>query len=247
MSRPAKSNNAAPAISPDIFSFSDLSSRPASVQQAYAYVRQGIITGRFPEGSRITEKEVAEALGLSRTPVREGIRLLVSDGFLVLRPNAGATVRVWSDPEVREIYAARILVESELAALAAERMDARTLEELRQVEDEMESRGPDVSDANLERISTLNRRFHALIYEAAGNARLLAMRAKAVELKVILGTRRSYDRDRLARTFQHHRELIDASRRPLPSGPSRDWCPPARWPRHRLRRVRGSPHGTFHR
>lgn len=143
-------------------------------------------------------------------PVREGIRLLVSDGFLVLRPNAGATVRVWSDPEVREIYAARILVESELAALAAERMDARTLEELRQVEDEMESRGPDVSDANLERISTLNRRFHALIYEAAGNARLLAMRAKAVELKVILGTRRSYDRDRLARTFQHHRELIDA-------------------------------------
>ncbi|OVZ57993.1 hypothetical protein CDO44_16600 [Pigmentiphaga sp. NML080357] len=210
MSHPAPSTDAPLAISPDIYSFSDLSSRPASVQQAYAHVRNGILSGRYPEGARITEKEVAEALGLSRTPVREGIRLLVADGFLVLRPNAGATVRVWSAPEIREIYAARILVESELAALAAERMDARTLEELREIQDEMESRGPDVSPVNLDRISTLNRRFHALIYDAAGNSRLLGMRAKAVEIKVILGTRRSYDRERLARTFQHHRELIDA-------------------------------------
>ncbi|MBN9477944.1 MAG: GntR family transcriptional regulator [Burkholderiales bacterium] len=210
MSHSAPSPDAHPAISPDIYSFSDLSSRAASVQQAYAHVRNGILAGRYPEGARITEKEVAEALGLSRTPVREGIRLLVADGFLVLRPNAGATVRIWSAPEIREIYAARILVESELAALAAERMDAATLAELREIQDEMESRGPDVSPVNLDRISTLNRRFHALIYDAAGNPRLRSMRAKAVEIKVILGTRRSYDRERLARTFQHHRELLDA-------------------------------------
>lgn len=210
MSHPALSTHSHPAILPEVYSFSDLSSRPASVQQAYAYVRSGILSGQYPEGARITEKEVAEALGLSRTPVREGIRLLVSDGFLVLRPNAGATVRVWSDPEIREIYAARILVESELAALAAERMPARVLEELREIEDEMESRGPDVSQSNLDRISALNRRFHALIYDTADSPRLRSMRAKAVELKVILGTRRSYDRERLARTFQHHRELIDA-------------------------------------
>lgn len=198
------------AIPPDIYSFSDLHSRPSSVQQAYAHIRSGVVNGTYPEGSRIKEKDVADALGLSRTPVREAIRLLVSDGFLVLRPNAGATVRVWSAPEIREIYAARILVESELAALAAHHMNAQTLQRLRELEDEMEAQGPDVSPANLDRISPLNRRFHALIYETAGNTRLLSMRVKAVELKVILGTRMSYDRDRLARTFHHHRELLDA-------------------------------------
>ncbi|VCU69861.1 HTH-type transcriptional repressor CsiR [Pigmentiphaga humi] len=210
MHPPTSSPPATPAISPDIFSLSDLASRAPSVQQAYAHVRDGIMSGKFPEGARVTEKEVSEALGLSRTPVREGLRLLVADGFLVLRPNAGATVRAWSDQEIRDLYAARILIESELAALAATRMSADTLAELREIEDEMESRGPDTSAANLDRISALNRTFHARIYDSAGNARLRTMRAKAVDIKIILRTRRSYDRDRLARTFQHHRELIDA-------------------------------------
>ena len=181
-----------------------------SVQNAYTYVRDGILSGAFPEGSRIIEQQVSDALGLSRTPVREGIRLLVADGFLVLRPNAGATVRVWTQKEILDIYAARILVESEMAALAAARMENGTLGRLHALQDEMEARGPDISASNLERISALNREFHSLIYAAADNRRLQNMRANAIEIKIIMGTRQSYSSERLARTFHHHRELLDA-------------------------------------
>lgn len=208
---PTSKSSSVPTLSSDTYSLSsDLTTRASSVQQAYAYVRDGIISGRFPEGARITEKEVSEALGLSRTPVREGLRLLVADGLLILRANAGATVRTWTTQEIRDLYAVRILIESELAALAATRMSPATLTELHDIQDEMESRGPDISASNLDRIAPLNRNFHARISESAGNARLLAMRTKGVDIKIILLTRRSYDRARLARTFQHHRELIDA-------------------------------------
>lgn len=182
----------------------------SSANQAYTYIRGQILNGTYREGERITEQHFSDLLGLSRTPVREALRRLVADGFVLFQPNSGTFVRTWDAAEIAAVYDARILVESELAAHAARNMTGPVLDKLQALNDEIESRGPDISPPNLARISPINRDFHHLISDTAQNPRLALMRTQALEVQIILRTRRRYSVQQLARTFHHHHELIDA-------------------------------------
>ena len=85
----------------------------------YGAVKEQIIEGRYAPGSRITEQQVAAEFRTSRTPVREAMRLLVADGFVLFKSNSGTIVREWSPEQMRQVFDARILIESEVAAAAA--------------------------------------------------------------------------------------------------------------------------------
>lgn len=176
----------------------------------YGAVKEQIMDGRYAPGARITEQHIAAKFSTSRTPVREAMRRLVADGFAVFKPNSGTLVRQWSQAEVRQIFELRVMVEGEIAGHAATGITAAEVEELLRLQDGIESGGPDTGAANTARIAPLNREFHRVIARASHNDRLVSMLANAIEVPIVQQTFRRYSPQRLARSFSHHRELIDA-------------------------------------
>lgn len=178
----------------------------------YAEVRERIIDGRLPPGSRVTEQQVAGEFDTSRTPVREAMRLLAADGFVLFKPNSGTVVREWTAGQIHDIFQLRLLVEGEIAGQVAAHIAASAIDELEAVQDEIEARGPDTRAANAARVGTLNRRFHRIVADACRNEQLTGVLASAIAMPVVQQTFRRYSPRELSRSFAHHRELIDALR-----------------------------------
>lgn len=92
--------------------------------EVYERIRMGIVEGRFAPGQRLSEERLREELGVSRTPVREALRRLSSEGLVRLEPHKGATVVSFSPQEIREAYFVRSLLEGGAARRVAERVRA---------------------------------------------------------------------------------------------------------------------------
>lgn len=99
-------------------------------EATYAHLREAILGGLLSPGTRILEAGLARELRVSRTPVREALQRLAQEGLVELSPGKGARVRMLSPAEVQEVYEVRALLESEAAALAAQRASAAELETL---------------------------------------------------------------------------------------------------------------------
>lgn len=184
----------------------------SAADQAYAYVRERVISGDFAAGTRLTEWQIADALGTSRTPVREALRRLVSDGFLRFQRNYGTFVGTFTAKDVGELFETRALLESEVAAAAARHITAAQVEQLAALQDQAEAHGLDLGRQNIARISALNREFHGLIAQASDSPRMVAMLSNSIEAPVVQQTFSRYTAPQLQRSFQHHRELVDAFR-----------------------------------
>ncbi|MCC7100898.1 MAG: GntR family transcriptional regulator [Rubrivivax sp.] len=176
----------------------------------YGAIKEQIIDGRYAPGARITEQAIAAEFSTSRTPVREAMRQLVADGFARFKPNSGTVVREWTPEQMAQVFELRVFIESEIAGYAATRITAQELAELVRLQDEIEAHGPDTGAENTARIGRLNREFHRILAEASRNERLVAMLASAIEVPIVQQTFRRYTTRQLARSFGHHRELIDA-------------------------------------
>ena len=176
----------------------------------YGAIKEQIIDGRYAPGARMTEQAIAAEFSTSRTPVREAMRQLVADGFARFRPNSGTVVREWTPEQMAQVFELRVFIESEIAGYAATRITAQELAELARLQDEIEAHGPDIGAENTARIGRLNREFHRILAEASRNERLVAMLASAIEVPIVQQTFRRYTTRQLARSFGHHRELIDA-------------------------------------
>ena len=96
--------------------------RSGSADRVYDTVRQGILDGTYAQGARLGEADLADSLGVSRTPVREALRRLGSEGLLATLPNKGARVRTWTAGELGDIFDLRALLEGHAAARAATRV-----------------------------------------------------------------------------------------------------------------------------
>jgi DNA-binding GntR family transcriptional regulator len=181
-----------------------------AAEQAYAVLHRGIIEGQFSPGERLTESEVADRAGVSRTPVREAMRKLEVEGLLRFVPNQGAFVAAWSEDEVDEIFELRALLEGHAARLCASRARDEDIQELRQLAEAQLAASRDNNEGRLERIAELNGRFHRRLISAAGSGRLGLMLAGLAEAPMVLQTFRDYSRDELVRSAAHHLEIVDA-------------------------------------
>lgn len=184
----------------------------SAADQAYAYVRERVISGDFAAGMRLTEWQIADALGTSRTPVREALRRLVSDGFLRFQRNYGTFVGTFTAKDVGELFETRAVLESQVAAAAARHITAAQVEQLAALQDQIEAHGLDLGRQNIARISGLNREFHGLIAQASDSPRMVGMLSNSIEAPVVQQTFSRYSAPQLQRSFQHHRELVDAFR-----------------------------------
>lgn len=145
---------------------------------AYASMRAMILSGELAMGRRLVETSLADRLGLSRTPVREALRRLTSDGLVVFMPNRGYQVVSFSAGDVAEIYSCRALIESEAVRLAVLRGLApgvRALLEQLVAEAGRLFAGSTPSAVLRQSFLRLNNAFHDTLYSACGNATLLRM------------------------------------------------------------------------
>jgi DNA-binding GntR family transcriptional regulator len=181
-----------------------------AVDQAYQTVRDGIISGRYPPASRITEQEIAEAAGVSRTPVREALRRLHGEGLVEFQANHGAVVTDWSDTDANEVFELRAMLESHGAARAAVNATPEQRQELRELAEEQHRHSVERGEGHLERIGELNSRFHRRLQEAANSPRLARALAALLEAPLIMKTFLKYRPQDLERSAVHHLELVRA-------------------------------------
>jgi len=120
-----------------------------------------IISGEEPPGARLTETKLAEQAGVSRSPVREALRLLAREGLVELVPRIGAQVALLGSDDVRELYACRMLLEPHCTCLAVEVLEEPEVGELDCLRAAMESA---VADRDPQRFLTENiAYFHTLL------------------------------------------------------------------------------------
>ena len=100
----------------------------AAVEKAYGALLGQIQRGELASGAFLVESDLARALGVSRTPVREALRRLAADGLVLTEGHRRAVVREFSEDQVQELYELRARLESYAAARAATRLDAAALE-----------------------------------------------------------------------------------------------------------------------
>ena len=183
---------------------------PASTRRAYAAVRDGIAHGRLAPGEWLREGALADGLGLSRTPVREALRVLAAEGLVELVHNRGARVVRWTAEDVEETYRLRALLEGEAASLAARRA---TLEHVAVLERTCAAHERSVADRRpaVEQ-AACNDAFHAAVLEAAGSPRLLALHAIVTSAPLVARVLSGYDDVALQRSVLAHRDVLMAVR-----------------------------------
>lgn len=181
-----------------------------AVEKVYLAVRAGIIDGSFPPGSRLGEADLADSLDVSRTPVREALRRLSSDGLIETLPNRGARVRSWTVEEIIEIFELRALLEGRAASLAARRSTPEFVAGLAELCAAMEVAAVLRPEPDLSLVATLNRRFHWLIMERADSPRLAVLVESVTLFALTVRTFEGYGERRLEQSMRQHRELVDA-------------------------------------
>ncbi len=141
-------------------------------ESVYTRLKEEILMGQLPSGTSLTEKDLAERLNISRTPIREALRRLQEDGLVEIKHGRGAWVRQVSFRDIVEVYEIRELVEPYAARLAASHLSPECAQRLRQMLDTF--REPTLT-VDLSRRWQIDAQLHDVILEAAGNALLRAM------------------------------------------------------------------------
>lgn len=132
----------------------------ASMRVADA-LREAIVRGEYPPGSRIRQEEIAERFGASRVPVREALKILEADGIITVRANAGAWVSRLSLAECEEVYQTRERVEPLLLRYSAPHLSAEQLDHLEALAERM------AETTDVEEFLRLDREFHWGTYSGA--------------------------------------------------------------------------------
>jgi len=195
----------------DTLGFTGLASRTLSDDVA-SQLRQAILDGRLAPGQRIVERDIAEAMGTSRGPVRDALKLLENEGLVVRYPHRGTFVTRLTLEDAEEIYSLRQALEILAVEYIIERASPEQLDELDELIGAMESlieRGYTQYEA-----TDLDLEFHDAVYRISGHRRLMAAwEALKEQVRVFLLAHRNLKpRDFEERAVLWHRQIVDALR-----------------------------------
>lgn len=132
-------------------------------------LRDAILTGKLVPGERLMENQLADKLGVSRTPVREALRMLALENLVELVPRKGAQVLDMSEKDIVNILEVRGSLESLATSIACAKMKKEELQQLKSLEAEFEHA---IDENDLERIIQLDEDFHDLIFKSTENDKL---------------------------------------------------------------------------
>jgi DNA-binding GntR family transcriptional regulator len=187
--------------------------RSAAKDRALDYVKTRVLTGAFPGGELISEGEVATALGMSRTPVREAFLQLEAAGLLRLYPQRGALVVPVSPEEVRAVMEARLLLEQFAAAAVIGHGPTACSAVFEQLSAQLERQRETAAASNLAEFLESDRTFHNITLEAAGNSILAGFYSSLRDRQMrMIGESALRDPQRLATIIDEHRGIAEALR-----------------------------------
>jgi DNA-binding GntR family transcriptional regulator len=170
------------------------------------HIRQAIVDGTFSPGERLMEIQLAEDMGVSRTPVREAIRKLELEGFVVMIPRRGTYVANISIKDINDVYEIRTSLDVLAAGLAAERIEPEELQEMQRLLVEI---GKAIEAGKLQDIIALDTEFHDVLYKASRNERLRNIISNLREqITGIRGISMKYP-GRLLDTMEEHRVMVE--------------------------------------
>lgn len=190
-----------------------------AAQKAYAIIRNAVLDGGFSPGDHLGEERLVELCGVSRTPVREAIKRLAVENYVVMKPHIGSHVANWTTQEIGDIFKLRALVEGMAARRAAELITAEQIEILKNQHKIIDDMLDADAEFNVEVFLEANKVFHETILDATQSETIKQSVSRLVSPPIVYQTAYNYTRADLMRSNAHHLELIEALE--MRNG---DWC-----------------------
>lgn len=182
-------------------------------------IRSAIFDGRIAPDERLTIEHIAAELGISRTPVREALKALETDGIVRLLPNRGAIVQRYDKPEIQDRYTVRSVLEGLAGELACRKNAAFLANQLQHNCEQLEA---SLGTTNLDdlhavgKLVLLNSEFHSLILDASGSH--TAMRTLAtLQMPMAYRVYTWKSRERALVSLEFHKEIVSAFKKSDPS------------------------------
>jgi DNA-binding GntR family transcriptional regulator len=169
-------------------------------------IREAIIDGRLPPGQRLKEEELARELGISRTPVREALLILQTEGLVDAEPNRGAVVRSHDAGDLEDLYQLRALLEGYAARRAAANVTEATIADLSASCERFEA----LIDGDVQELVKENLFFHSTILDTARSRRVAEQIRKVIELPLVYRSYIWYSVDQRRISAHYHRQITKA-------------------------------------
>jgi DNA-binding GntR family transcriptional regulator len=179
----------------------------------YERIKALIVEGRFAMGERLGEDRLSELVGASRTPIREALARLETEGFVVYSRNRGHRVVTYTAQDVYDIYACRALLESEAARLVAQAgLSDADAQELTALVDRMDECLRDRLErpAVRRRFLMLNHQFHGRLYGAVSNLHLQHMIGRMTDIPSVIRNYFNFSDSQLQESQAAHRGILRA-------------------------------------
>lgn len=187
-----------------------LSLTPRALYEEVAeLLRQRIFNRDLPPGSWIDELRIAEELGISRTPLREALKVLAAEGLVTMKVRRGAYVTEVSEQDLREVYELLALLEADAAGAACERASDAELQELAALHRDLEA-AADPRTGSRERFFELNESFHLRVLDLAGNRWRKQM---VMDLRKVMKLNRHSSllkKGRISESLNEHQAILSA-------------------------------------
>lgn len=181
--------------------------RAALHEQVAQRLRQMLVEGHVAPGAKLNERELSEALKVSRTPLREAIKMLAAEGLVELLPNRGAIAVELSEADILNTFEVMAGLEGQSGELAAQRITESELAEIRAMHYEMMAA---YTRRDLSNYYRLNAAIHRAINAAARNPVLTATYNQVNARLQALRFRSNQDGEKWKRAMQEHEQMIEA-------------------------------------
>ncbi|MDY3332138.1 MAG: GntR family transcriptional regulator [Pelistega sp.] len=175
-----------------------------AADQAYAYVINALTEGTMQPGTRVREAELASAIGISRTPIREALNRLINEGLVSNDPRRGLIITELDQTMVGELYEMRRVLESTAAGLAARHATDVEISVLRTL---MEN---DAKATTAQEISKNNKMFHQVLYKCGHNRYLLKTLQALQNSMLLLGSSTLENKTRSDHAHKEHQQIVEA-------------------------------------
>ena len=179
----------------------------ALYQEVAERLRQRIFSHELPPGTWVDEQALAEHYGISRTPLREALKVLASEGLVTLKPRRGCYVTEISERDLDEVFAVMSMLEGECARSSATKASAADLERLRAIHTDLENAA---AADDIDGFFEANQAFHLALQEIADNRWLLQV---IEDLRKVIKLSRHhslFSDGRLAQSLAEHRDILQA-------------------------------------
>lgn len=181
--------------------------RTALHEQVANRLRQMLVESSIAPGAKLNERELSEVLNVSRTPLREAIKMLAAEGLVELLPNRGAIAVELTEADVRNTFEVMAGLEAQSGELAAQRITDAELDEIRAMHFEMMAAW---TRRDLSNYYRLNSRIHSAINDAAKNPVLTATYRQVNARLQALRFRSNQDEDKWKRAVGEHEKMVAA-------------------------------------